>query len=139
VRVEAAVPRGPDAAFELAALELGEPRPDEVLVRTVASGICHADLVAGGNPRVPKPIVLGHEGAGIVERVGAAVSNLAPGDHVVLSFASCGTCARCLAGRPNYCRHGQALRFGGARLDGSTAWSERGRPMAAHFFRPVLS
>ena len=134
MKVKAAVLRGTEPRFELADLELGEPRPDEILVRGVASGICHADLIAGANPRIPRPIVLGHEGAGVVERVGEAVRGLAPGDHVLLSFAACGQCELCVAGRPNYCRHGGRLRFGGSRLDGSTAWSEGGQPVHGHYF-----
>jgi len=107
---------------EIETVELDALRPDEVLVRIVATGICHTDLRchSGGGVPVPKPIVLGHEGAGVVEQVGVGVRGLAPGDHVVLSGGSCGLCPSCRAGRPTYCRETMRLSFGGQRLDGST-------------------
>src|SRR5690606_25873469 len=84
---------------------------------------------------VPHPIVLGHEGAGVVERVGADVRAVEPGDHVVLSYQPCGRCAPCLVGKPFYCIHTYALCFGGARLDGTTSTTdERGEPVHDHFF-----
>ena len=84
---------------------------------------------------VPLPIVLGHEGAGVVERVGAGVRKVAPGDHVVLSFMSCGHCARCAAGQPAYCAKGHPLCFGGAREDGTTATHDsHAAPVHDHFF-----
>jgi S-(hydroxymethyl)glutathione dehydrogenase/alcohol dehydrogenase len=86
-------------------LELRDPRPDEVLVRLAASGVCHSDLsVQRGLLRVPPPCVLGHEGAGVIEAVGERVRSLAPGEHVVLSWIDrCGTCVYCEAGRPHLC------------------------------------
>ncbi len=117
-------------------LELGEPRADEVLVRVVAAGICHTDLYchAGLGVPIPTPIVLGHEGAGIVEAVGGGVSELAVGDHVVLSGASCGQCPKCRAGRPTYCRDAMKLSFGGMRADGSSPLSRHGEPIHGMFF-----
>ena len=89
-------------------------------MRLVATGICHTDLVAiDGAMRLPLPCVLGHEGAGVVERVGAEADGLAPGDHVVLSFDSCGACATCRAGRPAYCERFFALNSSGLRGDGT--------------------
>src|SRR5690349_16831926 len=103
MKITAAVLRSPDGRHELETVELAEPRDDEVLVRIVATGMCHTDVM----PRSPvsfspPPIIVGHEGAGVVEAVGAAVTGIAVGDHVVLSFDSCGECAECLAGRPPY-------------------------------------
>jgi len=87
-------------------LSVREPAADEVLVRVAASGICHSDLsVVNGTIEWAAPAVLGHEGAGIIERVGADVKGLAPGDHVALhTLANCGHCAHCEAGRPTRCR-----------------------------------
>src|SRR5579883_1574110 len=106
--IRAAVARHAADAFELGAVEIGALRPDELLVRLVATGMCHADIGMIANPSVPKPIVLGHEGAGVVERVGAAVMTFSPGDHVVLSFDSCGNCSACWSGHPAYCRSSRA-------------------------------
>ncbi|WP_037669948.1 Zn-dependent alcohol dehydrogenase [Streptomyces griseus] len=87
-------------------LEVREPGPGEVRVAISAAGLCHSDLsVVDGTIPFPVPVVLGHEGAGVVETVGAGVSHVAPGDHVSLStLASCGTCAECGRGRPTMCR-----------------------------------
>ncbi len=117
-------------------VELEEPRADEVLVRIVAAGICHTDLYchAGLGVPIPRPIVLGHEGAGVVEAVGRGVRELAAGDHVVLSGASCGQCPKCRAGRPTYCRDAMRLSFGGMRADGSSPLSRRGERIHGMFF-----
>ena len=87
-------------------LEVRDPAPDEVLVRIAASGICHSDISAmSGAFGWPVPAVLGHEGAGVIERVGAEVRHLSPGDHVALhTLTYCGQCAHCAAGRPTHCR-----------------------------------
>jgi aryl-alcohol dehydrogenase len=84
------------APFTVADVELDEPRPNEALVRIVAAGLCHTDLgVASGALPFPLPGVLGHEGAGVVEQVGSAITGVRPGDHVLLSFTTCGTFANC--------------------------------------------
>ncbi len=116
--------------------ELDEPRADEVRIRIVATGICHTDLAChdGAGVPIPRPIVLGHEGAGIVEDVGSAVTGLAVGDPVVLSGASCGECPKCQAGRPTYCRDAMKLTFGGARRDGSSPLSQAGESIRGMFF-----
>ncbi|MER6413190.1 Zn-dependent alcohol dehydrogenase [Streptomyces humidus] len=87
-------------------LEVREPGPGEVLVAISAAGLCHSDLsVVDGTIPFPAPVVLGHEGAGVVETVGAGVSHVVPGDHVALStLANCGACADCDRGRPTMCR-----------------------------------
>jgi aryl-alcohol dehydrogenase len=109
------------------------PRDDELLVRIVASGICRTDIdfcdhwYEGGEAVVP-----GHEGAGVVERVGKRVKKIKPGDHVVLSYQSCGRCIHCRGGRPYDCEHFDEANFGFARLDGSNALSRSG--VRGHFF-----
>ena len=97
IDIIAAVSREPGGPFSFESLKLEPPRPDEVLVRIVAAGMCHTDLMARDAPHMPHPMVLGHEGAGVVERGGSAVRKLRPGDHVVLTFMCCGRCARSCA------------------------------------------
>lgn len=137
MKITAAVVPARSAPFELQTLDLAGPQPDEVLVRVVASGMCHTDLHArdGYFANLPYPIVCGHEGAGIVEEVGAAVSELAPGDPVVISFPWCGECEPCRADKPSYCVHGRALKSGGRRADGSTPLSRGGSPVYSCFFQ----
>ncbi|UUX94526.1 NAD(P)-dependent alcohol dehydrogenase [Aquabacterium sp. J223] len=138
--VTAALTTLPGAPFTLARLTLDGPRDDEVLVRIVACGICQTDLAVRDSPALmPKPAVLGHEGAGIVEAIGERVTRVRPGDAVVISFSSCGRCSACLRGEPAYCAHTRSLNFGGGRPDGSTALHEapaaaEPRPVRSHFF-----
>ncbi|EFL27135.1 aryl-alcohol dehydrogenase [Streptomyces himastatinicus ATCC 53653] len=117
----AAVVNKPGAAFSLERITLDEPRPDEVVVRLAAAGVCHTDLtVRDGHLPFPLPGVLGHEGAGVVERVGSWVGRVRPGDHVVLTFTSCGTCGTCRGGHPAYCASWLPLNLlGGTRGDGT--------------------
>ncbi|HZU56988.1 MAG TPA: NAD(P)-dependent alcohol dehydrogenase [Actinocrinis sp.] len=124
------------APFSLAEVELDDPRPDEVVVRVTAAGICHTDLgVAAGALPFPLPGVLGHEGAGIVEAVGSAVTRVRPGDQVLLSFTSCGRCANCRDGHPAYCLAWLPLNLlGGARADGSATVRKDGAALGSHFF-----
>ena len=116
--ISAAVCRAAGAAPQIEPLELDAPRADEVLVRLVATGICHTDLFSSGI--YPLPAVFGHEGAGVVERVGAGVGKVKAGDRVSMTFGSCGQCRLCHAGHPAYCEGGHDLQFSGRRLDGST-------------------
>lgn len=120
MRITAAVAREEGQPFTIEELELGEPRPDEVLVRVHAAGLCHTD-VAVRDQWVPAPLpaVLGHEGAGTVLTVGSAVTKVRPGDAVVLTFDSCGECTLCSAGHPAYCLESVARNLGGGRPDGS--------------------
>lgn len=122
--ISAAVCRAADRPVAIETLELDEPRADEVLVRIVATGVCHTDLFAPG--LFPLPAVFGHEGAGVVERVGSAVSKLRVGDRVSMTFGSCGHCELCHTGMPAYCEHGHALQFDGARADGSSTLRDAG-------------
>src|SRR5881392_4494876 len=137
MKITAAVVPARSAPFEIHELDLAGPNPDEVLVRIVASGMCHTDLHArdGYFPNLPYPIVCGHEGAGIVEAVGAAVTDLAAGDPVVISFPYCGECEPCQAGRISYCTNARGLKSGGKRADGSTPMSRGGDPVYSCFFQ----
>ncbi|MFJ2740632.1 NAD(P)-dependent alcohol dehydrogenase [Streptomyces sp. NPDC087440] len=134
--VTAAVSRIPGEDFRIEELRLDDPRPDEVLVRYTAVGLCHTDLeAAAGHLPTPHPVVLGHEGAGTVEAVGAAVTGFAPGDRVVLSLDSCGVCRNCLAGQPAYCDQHLPLNFHSRRVDGSVGLRDAsGAPVHDHFF-----
>lgn len=133
--VSAAVIRQRGGPFTIEKLRLGAPRPDEVVVRIIAAGMCHTDMVVRDQVYpVPQPIVLGHEGAGVVEEIGAAVTKVRPGDHVVLSFMSCGRCRMCLAGRPNNCLDFNAHNFSGGRADGSNSLADDNGAIHDHFF-----
>ena len=101
MKIRAAISAGAAAPFEIAEVELDEPRSDEVLVELRAVGVCHSDLTMKAVwPEALSPIVLGHEGAGVVMSVGADVTAVRPGDHVVLSYRSCGACPRMLGRAP---------------------------------------
>lgn len=134
--IKAAVIREEGSAFTLEDLKLGAPGPLEVVVRVVAAGMCHTDLIIRDQYYpTPLPVVLGHEGSGVVEAVGDAVKAFEPGDHVVMSFMSCGTCHPCQGGHPCHCDDFFALNFGGCRKDGSTAVTEPGgTQIHDHFF-----
>lgn len=131
MRVTAAVLDRPGEPLALRDVELGPPRPDEVLVRLTSVGICATDLEFA--TFMDAPAVLGHEGAGVVEQVGDHVTSVAPGDHVALSHTSCGRCRPCLTGSPGYCLSFDALNFSGRRPDGSSAVSLGGTEINAHF------
>jgi aryl-alcohol dehydrogenase len=135
-QIRAAVVREKGGPFSIETLSMEGPRRDEVLVKVVATGMCHTDMVARDKVYpVPHPIVLGHEGAGIVETVGADVVKVAPGDFVVLTFPMCGGCRPCRLGRIAHCEKTFPLSFGGARLDGSTATLDaQGEKVHDHFF-----
>lgn len=128
MKTRAALFHGVGEPLEVAEIDLAEPRPHEVLVRMAAVGICGTDLhqVKGEFSR-PTPMVLGHEGAGVVEAVGEAVGRVRPGDEVVLSWApSCGQCAGCRRGRPATCRVLNAAIPKGTLPDGTTGMAYRG-------------
>ncbi|MEU5041988.1 NAD(P)-dependent alcohol dehydrogenase [Streptomyces griseorubiginosus] len=136
ITTRAAVVESGGAPFTLSDVTLDDPGPHEAVVRLVATGLCHTDLgVASGGLPFPLPGVLGHEGAGVVEAVGSAVTAVAPGDHVVLSFTSCGDCRNCAGGHPAYCATWLPLNLlGGRRADGSSTLSRDGEPLGGHFF-----
>jgi aryl-alcohol dehydrogenase len=133
---KAAVLPAARASFVVQDVELADLRANEVLVRMVATGLCHTDLGvwAGGVP-FPLPGVLGHEGAGVVEEVGESVTGIKPGDKVVLSYASCGECASCNGGHPAYCATWLPRNLlNGAREDGSPTITQHGKAIGGHFF-----
>jgi len=105
-------------------LDLEGPAPYEVLVKIVATGVCHTDLKCAETDILVKkrPVVLGHEGAGIVEAVGSAVSDLQPGDHVVMTFAYCGNCRSCRQAEPAYCYGQFPLNFSCERPAGGPSY-----------------
>ena len=133
--VLAAVLSEPNGKFEVQTVQLGELGEDEVLVRVAGVGICHTDLAVRDRViPVPLPAVLGHEAAGVVERLGSKVSSLDVGDKVVLGFMSCGHCPACSDAVPGYCNQFAPLNFMGSRPDGSTAWTMEGAPLGSHYF-----
>jgi aryl-alcohol dehydrogenase len=132
--VQAAVVRTPLADFTIETVQLDHPRPDEILVRIVGVGLCHTDIVAQAGAIVPLPAVLGHEGSGVVEKVGADVVKVAPGDRVAITFRSCGHCANCKKGLAPYCHSMPALNYTGARTDGGKAISADGELLSSNFF-----
>ncbi|MGE0254488.1 MAG: zinc-dependent alcohol dehydrogenase family protein [Alphaproteobacteria bacterium] len=119
--------------LELVELDLEAPGPGEVLVRVEAAGLCHSDLSAidGNRPR-PVPMVLGHEGAGVVEAVGTGIGpdDLAPGDHVVMVFVpGCGACVPCMEGRPALCTAAAKANVAGTLITGARRLSWNGKPV----------
>ena len=135
MKIKAAVVPEAKSPFVIDEIELEEPRANEVLVKIVSTGLCHTDLVARmGFLPTPLPVVLGHEGAGIVERVGAQVTKVKPGDHVATSFTSCGTCRMCKSGKPAWCADFKRLNFAGRRADGSTTMKKNGKTIYGSFF-----
>jgi aryl-alcohol dehydrogenase len=136
MEIKAAVVFEPSGPFRIEQLELSDPNDDEVLVRIVGVGICHTDLGArdGHLPIPPPPSVFGHEGAGIVEKVGARVTKVKPGDHVVLAWDYCGACHACKAGKELYCLNFFLHNFHGARTDGTTTLRQGDQVIHGSFF-----
>jgi aryl-alcohol dehydrogenase len=133
MKITAAVTHAQGAGFSLEPVQLSGPGPNEVRVRIVATGVCHTDAVARDLGIAPFPIVLGHEGAGVIDAVGDNVTSVAPGDHVVMSFAHCGACENCLTGHPTVCAIFNDLNFGG-RMDDHTARLHQDGAELATFF-----
>lgn len=134
IPINAAVAWASDRPFSIERCELADPGPGEAVVRIVACGICHTDLaVKHQHVPIPLPMVLGHEGAGVVERLGPGMQDFALGDHVVLSFAACGACPECDDGHPAFCDQFLPLNLAGAR-EGGSGISHGGAPLQGHFF-----
>lgn len=115
-------------------VELSEMQADDLQIHMVASGICHSDeALRKGDAEIGYPIVLGHEGSGIVEKVGPEVKNFKVGDHVVLSFYGCGNCENCLKGMPTRCLNYAANNLSGVRPDGSDHFTEDGHRVSDMF------
>jgi alcohol dehydrogenase len=134
VKTGASAPYAHSNPLEVGEVELAPPGPGEVLIRMRAAGLCHSDLsVIDGNRPRPLPMVLGHEGAGIVEELGAEVHDLAVGDHVVTAFVpSCGHCAPCLGERPALCEPALAANTAGTLLTGARRLSRNGVALNHH-------
>ncbi|WP_303543244.1 NAD(P)-dependent alcohol dehydrogenase [Sphingomonas natans] len=135
-QMRAAVVRVAGGPFLIENVKLGSLKPTEVLVRVVATGVCHTDMVVRNQDfTTPLPMILGHEGSGIVEAVGTDVTTIKLGDHVVMTYMSCGLCDTCESGHPAHCEYMGPLNFGGARLDGSSGVTDReGGELHDHFF-----
>ena len=136
MEIKAAVVWEPAGEFSIEALELSDPNDDEVLVRMVGAGICHTDL-AGRDmhlPIPPPPSVFGHEGAGVVEKVGERVTKVKPGDHVVLAWDYCGTCTACKLGKELYCMNFYLHNFHGARPDDTPTMRKGDQVIHGSFF-----
>jgi len=126
--VKAAVLHELGGPFVIEDVELLDPKPGEVRVRLAAAGICHSDWhMVQGDLRRPFPVILGHEGAGIVEELGPGVSAVQPGDHVILNWApDCGHCFYCSRAQPALCETFAPVRRSGTMLDGTTRFQLRG-------------
>ncbi len=135
MKTTVALVESPGRPFTLAEVDLEGPREDEVLVRIVATGLCHSDITMSSFlPAEMFPNVFGHEGAGVVEEVGASVRGIEVGDHVVLSLRSCRTCAQCSAGYHGFCEQGLFINYMGMRMDGSTTYTRDGAVVFGSFF-----
>jgi len=136
METKAAVVHERSGKFLIERLELGEPRDDEVIVRIAAAGICHTDLAGrdGYLPIPPPPSVFGHEAAGVVERVGARVTKVKRGDHVVLAWDYCGACSSCRSGKPLSCLDFFLHNFHGSRPDGTPTLHKGDQVIHGSFF-----
>lgn len=133
MKIAAAVAHDFNQPLKVEEAELDQPKIDEVMVKLVATGMCHADIIATQFQMTPLPAVLGHEGAGIIEQVGTGVTNLKVGDHVILTVASCGECDQCLAGHPAECRRVNELNFGGYYQDGTKRLHQGDQELGNYF------
>lgn len=135
MKIIAAVTQEKSAPFVIREVELDKPKAHEILVKIVASGVCHTDeAVQHQFIPVPLPAVLGHEGAGIVTEVGSEVTEFVPGDRVAVSFGFCGKCKNCLKGHPAACLNLNKINFGGIQPDGTTRLSLPGGQRLSTFF-----
>lgn len=132
MKVKAAVAWGPGQPLSIETVDLEAPKKGEVLVRIVASGVCHTDAytLSGVDPEGIFPVILGHEGAGVVEEVGEGVTSLKKGDHVIpLYTPECGTCKFCTSGKTNLCQRIRETQGKGLMPDGTTRFSKDGKPI----------
>ena len=134
MKIQAAVVHEAGQPFQIEEVELSGPKAGELLVKIVASGVCHTDEVAQhqGIP-VPLPAVLGHEGCGIVEEVGEGVKDFKKGDRVSFSFGFCGHCENCLSAHQHACENFNAINFGGVMADGTKRLSQNGVELSSFF------
>jgi len=134
MKIIAAVVYKPNDEYVIEEVELAEPKAEEVLVKVTASGVCHTDyLLASGFMSPIHPVVLGHEGSGVIVRTGELVTDFAPGDRVCMSFAYCGVCDACLTGQHYECMENVKLNFGGRAYDGTTRLTKDGIELSNFF------
>ena len=136
INATAAVLRGSDTPYTIEDVALEDPGPRQVVVRVVAAGFCHTDVLPRSKAwPVQPPLIPGHEGAGVVESVGENVEGVSVGDHVVLSFAFCGECTNCIAGHPAYCDRWMELNlFGRSAAGGPGAVDNAGNALNSRWF-----
>lgn len=135
MKIQAAVLTEAHQPFAIETVELAPIQADEVLVRMIAVGICHTDIaVQERSMPLPLPAVVGHEGAGVVEQVGAQVTAVQVGDHVLISMAYCGACTNCSRKHVMYCDHLLKHNYIGRRLDGTSTHQLNGQPITGNFF-----
>lgn len=134
MKIQAAVTHKKGEPFKIETVDLAEPKAGEMLVKIVACGVCHTDESAQME-QVPAalPAVLGHEGAGIVEKVGEGVTEFQPGDRVGFSFSFCGHCHNCQTGKNASCEHFNDINFGGILRDGTSRLSQNGQTLSMFF------
>jgi len=134
MKIQAAVLHEAGQPFKIEEVDLADPKAGEILVKIVASGVCHTDEVAQhqGIP-VPLPAVLGHEGCGIVEMVGDGVTEFEKGDRVSFSFGFCGCCENCLTAHQHACENFNKINFGGVMADGTKRLSQNGKEISSFF------
>lgn len=136
MKISAAVVRKKSGPFQIETFSLCDPRPDEIVVRVVASGMCQTDLHGrDGYYSNPYPSVFGHEGSGVVHSIGGSVTTFAPGDHVVMTYPWCGECSNCDRGLHTYCIHAFDLKMNGTRADGTTLLRQEKVPVFGSFFQ----
>ncbi len=133
MKITAAVTMEQGQPIEFKEVELADPKDTEVQVRMVASGVCHTDHAGRDHALTPYPVILGHEGAGVVEAIGDRVKEFEVGDHVVMSYAHCGHCSHCLSGYPTTCLNFNTLNFGGQTEEGGHYHELEGEPVSLFF------
>lgn len=135
MKVKAAVVNEVNGPYEIEELELQEIQHDEVIVKLVATGICHSDeAMRVGDADFPLPAVLGHEGAGIIEKIGSSVKGFEVGDQVVMTYNTCGMCPSCRTGHPSACVDWPLLNMSGGRADGSVMFKKSDGTPVSNFF-----
>jgi S-(hydroxymethyl)glutathione dehydrogenase / alcohol dehydrogenase len=132
MKIKAAVAWGPNQALKIETIDLEGPKKGEVLVKMIASGVCHTDAytLSGADPEGIFPVILGHEGGGIVEEIGEGVSSLKKGDHVIpLYIPECKECDFCKSGKTNLCQKIRLTQGKGLMPDGTSRFSKDGKPI----------
>ncbi|MEM7534112.1 MAG: S-(hydroxymethyl)glutathione dehydrogenase/class III alcohol dehydrogenase [Chloroflexota bacterium] len=132
MKTRAAVAWEVNKPLEIEEIEIGGPKEGEVLIRNVATGVCHTDAytLSGADPEGLFPCILGHEGGAVVEEVGPGVTSVAPGDHVIpLYTAECGECKFCTSGKTNLCGSVRVTQGQGLMPDGTSRFSKNGKPI----------